>query len=200
MKYCCECIEEFKVSGIWDENTTFKAARYGHLECLIYARENGCPWSPYTTSNAARYGHLECLKYAHENGCPWEQRTTSLASMNGQFDCLKYAHENGCSWSPYTTSNTAKNGHFDCLKYALENGCPWHPYTLSNLEEHASKINIDDKWWRSVLFEKDLTSQLKLRMLVDTKKEEIKRVQEETTLLFSYISKDITQYIVWTYF
>ena len=55
------------------------AAFNGHLECLQYARENGCPWDlinedndddtvEHACSNAAFNGHLECLKYAHENG------------------------------------------------------------------------------------------------------------------------------------
>ena len=46
------------------------AAEYGHLECLQYAHENGCPWDEWTCSEAAENGHLECLKYAHEFGCP----------------------------------------------------------------------------------------------------------------------------------
>ena len=49
------------------------AAKYGHLECLKYAHENGCPWDEVTCSEAAENGHLECLKYAHENGCPWDE-------------------------------------------------------------------------------------------------------------------------------
>ena len=44
----------------------------GHLECLKYAHENGCPWNEDTCSNAAKNGHLECLKYLHENRCPWD--------------------------------------------------------------------------------------------------------------------------------
>ena len=174
MENCCKCIEEYKVSGIWKENTTLSAARYGHLDCLKYVHENGCPWDMYTISQASCYGHLDCLKYCHENGCPWNLYTTSLA---------------------------AGNGHLDCLKYALENGCPWNEQTtLSNLEKHVSKIDLDDKWWRSFLFEKDLTTHLKLKNVVSTKKEEIKQKQEETSLLFSRISKDITQYVLWTYF
>ena len=34
--------------------------------------KNGCPWSEETCFEAALNGHLECLKYAHENGCPWD--------------------------------------------------------------------------------------------------------------------------------
>ena len=47
-----------------------------------------------TCSNAAKNGHLECLKYAHENGCPWDGETCSNAAKNGHLECLKYAHEN----------------------------------------------------------------------------------------------------------
>jgi hypothetical protein len=45
-----------------------------------------------------------------------------------------------------------------------------------------------------------IKSYLILKNVVDAKKEEIKKKQEETTLLFSYISKDITRYVLWTYF
>ena len=32
--------------------------------------EKGCPWDLVTCYFAAINGHLECLRYAHENGCP----------------------------------------------------------------------------------------------------------------------------------
>jgi hypothetical protein len=228
MKKCCRYIEEFKVSEIWHINITSLAAINSHLDCLKYAHENGCPWNIYTTSSAAYNGELECLKYTHENGCPWDLDTTSYAAYKGYLECLKYAHENGCPWNIQTTLYAAENGKLECLKYAIENGCLWNKNTtwfasmkghfkcikysiknvvpfneqdaLSDLEIHVSKIDLDDKCWRSFLFERDLTTHLTLKKLVDTKKEEIKRMQEETTLLFSHISKDITQYVLWTYF
>jgi len=201
MKACCKSIKDFKVFGILNTNTTVYAAEYGHLDCLKYAHENGCPWDDFTTLYAGKNGHLDCLKYAHENGCPWYGSTTLHIACRGHLDCLKYAHENGCPWDIKTTMYAAKNSHLDCLKYAHENGCPWHPKTtLSRLEKHVFKIDLDDKWWRSFLFERDLTTHLTLKNVVDTKKEEIRNLQEETTLLFPYISKDITQYVLWTYF
>jgi hypothetical protein len=229
MKNCCKYIEYFKVSGLWNQRLTSNAAEKGHLYCLKYAHENGCSWHQYTTLVAAQNGHLDCLKYAHENKCPWHQYTTSHAhaAQNGQLDSIKYAHENECPWSQGTTLNAAENGHLDCLKYAHEHGCPWNEdttsyaaynghldclkfshengcplneqLTLSNLQTHSSKIDLDDKWWRSFLFEKDLTTHLILKKLVHTKKEEIKNLQEKSTLLFSYISKDLTKYVLWTY-
>ena len=51
-----------------------------------------------TCSYAAKNGHLDCLKYAHENGCPWDEDTCTNAAENGHLDCLIYAHENGCPW------------------------------------------------------------------------------------------------------
>ena len=57
MEKCCRYIEEFKVSGVWNLDTTSRSARYGHLDCLRYAHENGCPWNEDTTIDSAFYGH-----------------------------------------------------------------------------------------------------------------------------------------------
>ena len=56
-----------------------------------------CIWS-LVGARAAFNGHLECLKYAHENGCPWDKEdfVDLLPLMVILFECLKYAHENGC--------------------------------------------------------------------------------------------------------
>lgn len=61
------------------------------LECVRYARENGCPWNEETCSNAARNGHIDCLVHARENSCPWEEWTYSSAGQSGHMDCLIYA-------------------------------------------------------------------------------------------------------------
>ena len=72
--------------------------RGGHLECLKYSHENGCPWNEDTCSSAAQNGHLEILNYLHEEGCPWDTNTCAAAALGGHLECLKYAHENGCPW------------------------------------------------------------------------------------------------------
>jgi ankyrin repeat protein len=59
-----------KLATRGNEDTCAYAALYGRLECLKYARENGCPWNALTCHYAAQNGHIECLKYARENGCP----------------------------------------------------------------------------------------------------------------------------------
>ncbi len=120
-----DCLKWARENGcVLNKFTCHNAAMYGHLDCLKWARENSCDWNVYTCSFAAFYGHLDCLKYARENGCPWNERTCSTAAYNGHFDCLKWARENGCDWDKFTCSNAAENGHLDCLNYAKEDGCP----------------------------------------------------------------------------
>ena len=63
---------------MWDEKTCSDAAYNGHLECLKYTYENGCPWNEWTCSKAAENNHIECLKYARENGCPYPKEITSI--------------------------------------------------------------------------------------------------------------------------
>ena len=45
----------------------------GNLELLEFLRERKDVLGMKTCSWAAHNGHLECLKYAHENGCPWDE-------------------------------------------------------------------------------------------------------------------------------
>jgi hypothetical protein len=71
------------------------AAKGGHLECLVYAHENGCAWDSYTCAFAAEKGHLKCLVYAHEHGCPWDSKTFER-DRNFHMECVKYAYDNGC--------------------------------------------------------------------------------------------------------
>ena len=51
-----------------------RAAFYGHLELLKWAREHNCPWDEDTCERAAFRGHLELLKWARANGCPWDKQ------------------------------------------------------------------------------------------------------------------------------
>ena len=105
------------------------AAEHGHLDCLMYAREQGCRWDASACSAAAWNGHLACLMYAHEQGCRWDASACSAAAWNGHLDCLMYAHEQGCTWDADTCYAAVWNGHLDCLMYAHEQGCTWDAST-----------------------------------------------------------------------
>ena len=92
---------------------------------LARLRERAGAFTASDCAEAASHGHLECLKYARENGCPWDQWTCYHAASNGHLECLKYAHEHGCPWNEETCKNAAEKGHLECLKYAREHRCPW---------------------------------------------------------------------------
>jgi len=70
-----------------DRMTTYKAAEKGHLDILIWARSNGCPWNSGTSAVAARSGHLGILQWVRLNGCPW---ILKRLSMQPQMDMQKY--------------------------------------------------------------------------------------------------------------
>ena len=168
---------------------------------MKYAHENGCNWYIYTSPYAAIHGHLDCLKYAIENGCPHHILTAKGAARHGHLDCLKYAHENGCPLDKTLISLLTRYGHLDCIKYAIENGCPFdQEIMLSNLNRYSSKIDLDDNWWRTFLFDKDLTSYLNLEILTKDKKRTIKQLQLSSEILFSYVTTDVIKYVVWAYF
>lgn len=42
----------------------------GHLEVLVWAHENGCPWSDYSWERAVQGGHGDVIIWARANGCP----------------------------------------------------------------------------------------------------------------------------------
>src|SRR3989338_2551940 len=68
------------------------------LQCLkaAFSKSQGkIEWYPETTRYAAENGHLDCLKYTIEHGCPWDPAITINAAANGNLDCLKYVVEHG---------------------------------------------------------------------------------------------------------
>jgi hypothetical protein len=97
-----------------------------------------------TTYWAAGNGHLDCLQYAHENGCPWDVEATYAAARHGQLHCLQYAHENGCLWDNDTTHAAARGGHLNCLQYIYEECGDVVTWEVSNIEHwHMDYISVE---------------------------------------------------------
>jgi hypothetical protein len=93
---CWRAMKDVEMPCSLERDTCEKAAKEGHLSCLRYAREDGCPWDVNTCWAAAEGGHLECLRYAREDGCPWDWVTCWATAEGRHLECLQYAHENGC--------------------------------------------------------------------------------------------------------
>jgi hypothetical protein len=113
------------------------AAKHGHLDILVWARSQGCPWNTITCAEAARGGHLKVLKWAYKNGCPWNVGTCAYAAQNNHLKVLKWARSQGCTWNSYTCSHAAKGGHLKVLKWARSNGCPWNTITCIYAAAHG---------------------------------------------------------------
>jgi hypothetical protein len=141
----------------WDVRTIEAAAFHGNLEMVKYCVANECPIDAWACAKAARYGHLECLKYLREEAkAPWDSGTANLAALNGhlhileylverkfdqfgefactyaaesgQLDCLKYLHETAkAPWNFRAVQVARENKHPECLQYLLDNNCPLPP-------------------------------------------------------------------------
>jgi len=72
------------------EEILFLPSAYGYVDIIILlVKESKCPWHENCLF-ASYNGHLECLKYLHENGCPWNESSCQQASMYGKLRCLIY--------------------------------------------------------------------------------------------------------------
>mmetsp|Transcript_6121 Transcript_6121/g.10185 ORF Transcript_6121/g.10185 Transcript_6121/m.10185 type:complete len:350 (-) Transcript_6121:111-1160(-) len=108
------------------QEVVIRAARLGSLVCLEYilGKDRCDALGCNICSEAAKWGRMDCLMYAHEHGCPWDEDTCSRAAENGHLLILRYAHEHGCPWNEETTQGATASNHLDCLVYAVEHGCP----------------------------------------------------------------------------
>ena len=132
----------------WDWYSKPTAAARGDLEMLKYIHENGFEiFPPFTTSWAAREGKLDCLMYARERGCPWRSVSIELAAMNGHTNVVKYMFENGCPWESSITAVASREGRLETLKYLVEEAkISLHPYAKvwAKNDEIKEYINIKE--------------------------------------------------------
>jgi hypothetical protein len=102
---------------VWDN-----AAVQGNLDALKQLHsEQETTWSNRTCQLAARNGHLDCLMYLHEIGCPIDNRVCERAAENGNIECLKYAHEK-CGVFGKAGIMASVHTNLDCLRYIYQNG------------------------------------------------------------------------------
>lgn len=121
-----ECLKLAHEIGVgWgDEMACPVAAKMGNLNCLAYAKTNGCRWDKFTCMFASSWGQLDCLKYAHENRCPWDASVCALAVQSGHLECLKYARDNDCPWTSDVYMSALNSSDPEFRRYARESGCP----------------------------------------------------------------------------
>lgn len=97
----------------------------GKLDCLRYTHEHGASWGQSTTAWAAEFNNVKCLAYAMDHGCPVDKVAMSMAAKTGSLECVTYLCDRDCPFDEMATQWAARNGHLDCLQYLCEHGCPF---------------------------------------------------------------------------
>ena len=107
---------------VWSADTACICVMHDHIDCLIYATENGHILETELCIFSARSGSLRCLEYVHLHGCPWDANATFMAARYGHFECLKYAHQRGCPISATSAKFALNHGAWRCALYCILNG------------------------------------------------------------------------------
>jgi len=119
------------ITGAFIDDHLRIAAAHGETQILWHLHQKyGLPLTRWLPAAAAENGHIECLRFLHNIGCPWDARTCEAAAKGGQLLCLKYAHENRCPWDRSVSSMACLRGHLDCLRYCYEKRTPMNLTSL----------------------------------------------------------------------
>ena len=203
-----DCLTYLVENGsiVYDELLDF-SAEYGHFECLKYLHSKGCQLSSWASAYAAENGDLDCLKYLIANDCPLYEIAIFNASANGHLDCLKYLITNGCP----NPRNSIKGSiyymvsrfHIQCLKYYINESLIENVDDLFiTLDKYPTIVDLHDKWWRNLLFNKDLSKYNTLNNLVTKEKTEISNKIQfcEEHLSYKLVPNDVVKHILSSYF
>jgi hypothetical protein len=72
------------------------AAFLGDLRAVQLGHAVGVPWSPFTLVLAAKRGHLDVIIWARQHGCPWDYKTHIVSNAKKHPTVLAWVTENGC--------------------------------------------------------------------------------------------------------
>ena len=96
------------------------AAMGGHIRILQLLREYRLPWGRETTEASAQNGHLDCLCWLIEQGCPHEfEYCFYEAAINGHVNVLRWI---ASEWSPNPNQVEHEYFHPELLEEVAGNG------------------------------------------------------------------------------
>eukprot|EP01032_Pedospumella_encystans_P013487 gene13487-15524_t len=134
---------------VWTADTACICVMHDHIDCLIYATENGhtlemdftfllallysakvfdiwlegCKWPEHAVITTLRYGALESLKYALENGQPLPEGAITHAAMYQQLNVLQHLISIGLKPESYTMQCVLPRGDVDVIRILHQAGC-----------------------------------------------------------------------------
>ena len=108
--YCSKC----RKNCILNYNVADWTAYYGQLECLKYLCQNN---RVRVLEEAVHGGHLHCIKYLQNKGCPTASSDVLTAAESGHLDCMVYLYETCRIWPDGIAECAAKNKRLNILTY-----------------------------------------------------------------------------------
>src|SRR5436189_6276913 len=85
---------KFDLGKVDSYNLCYYAILNGHLEVLIWAKNNNYKLDPYTYVWAAEKGHLHILKWAKDNDLVFNSDLCAFSARGGHLETLKWLIEN----------------------------------------------------------------------------------------------------------
>lgn len=133
--------------SVW---TCLEAARFGHLDCLVFLIKHGCSAVLHTgyrstgafynpCTEAAYGGHMHVLQWAYKQGFVCDERTFEKAAASGRIDILEWLWEHGVPWDERACATAALHGRLECLTWLRQRGCPWDARTCK-WAEHRNEL------------------------------------------------------------
>lgn len=135
-KLLVQCLDYAQTHGCpHDPKACEISALKGLALMLKRLHEHGWPWDKVTVSAAARRGHLDCLQYALEQGCPQPEELMWDGMCSGNVQVMLLLWHRGLSWPAVPLHNLMYKDDVDvnaasvCLIHAYKLGCPRHEET-----------------------------------------------------------------------
>lgn len=187
------------------DNLSFRAAaKNGHVNCLKFLVEHGCENNVLSFDEVITNGHLDCLKYMVEIGMNIENWMVELSFKRGQYKIFQYLLEKGLEFYIQNYQISFDNYMFsrsrmDCLKLtylAAENKAEWW---LPCFDKWFNGFDLDDKVWRET-FGYTISVCPKLEARINAKKKLICRQTKICISALSQVPRNITQFVIATFF
>lgn len=108
------------------------ACRNGQLACLERLHSHGALWDVSTVSSAAAQGHIDCLRFALEQGCPYKDTLIIGSVQSSNTVCLRYlVEEQGLFLfdNGFLFLSAFAVGNYLALQYLIDQGCPFQHST-----------------------------------------------------------------------
>ena len=131
---------------VWDADLAARMARYGSVDALRWAREQGMPWDHRASEAAGKHGRLETLRMLKACGAPLNPKeVVKKAAAHGHVHVLDYIVDEE-RYAPvldeWMCAGAARHGKLEAIQWLRQRHCPWHAWTIVNaaIEGHLHVI------------------------------------------------------------